>query len=118
MLTANSGWSTEGVGVFSALLIALAGGWAASRLVRAHPDPFACMVLGVTGAVAGMTLAGVLHFGLGPVGLLAASIAGGAGLFALCAAVSNVTKRRRNRNLVGPREFESCAQTGRPQEDP
>ena len=63
--------------MFSALLIALAGGWAASRMLRTHPDPFACLVLGVTGAVAGMTLAGAAGLKLGPVGLLAASIIGG-----------------------------------------
>lgn len=100
MLTANSGWSGDGVGVFSALLIALAGGWAASRILRTHPDPFGCLVLGVTGAVAGMTLAGVAGLRLGPIGLLAASITGGVGLVMLCEAVSNVTKRRRKRNHV------------------
>ena len=51
MLTESASWTGDDVGVFSALLIALAGGWAASRMVRVHPDPFGCLVLGVTGPI-------------------------------------------------------------------
>ena len=74
-------------------------------------------MLGVTGAVAGMTLAGAAGLKLGPIGLLAASVAGGLSLFVLCRAVSNVTERRRNRNHTPVREFESGGPSGRTQED-
>ena len=117
MLTATGHLPSDGVGVFSALLIALAGGWAASRMLRTHPDPFACLVLGVTGAVAGMMAAGAAGLRLGPIGLLAASVAGGMGLFTLAGLVSNVTERRRNRNHKPVREFGTCGPSGRTQED-
>lgn len=118
MLTADGRWSGEGVGVFSALVIVMAGGWAASRLLRTHPDPFACLVLGVTGAVAGMMAAGAAGFRLGSIGLFAASVLGGAALLGLFRLTSNVSKRRRNRNLVGTSEFESCGPSEETQENP
>jgi len=117
MLRSAGTWTGDDPGLFGALLIALAGGWAASRLLRTSPDPFACLVLGVTGAVAGLSLAGAAGLRLGAIGLLAVSIGGGVGLFALCKAVSNVTEWRRNRNHVAPSEFESGGSTGRTQED-
>ena len=69
MLTESASWTGDDVGVFSALLIALAGGWAASRMVRVHPDPFGCLVLGDSPNVAAAAaearergLADRLHF--------------------------------------------------------
>jgi uncharacterized membrane protein YeaQ/YmgE (transglycosylase-associated protein family) len=105
-------------GLLTAVLIALAGGWAASRLMRVDPGPFPSMVLGVTGAVLGLSLAGLAGLRLGGVGLLVASVTGGVLAFALGKAISNAAQRRRNRNHTSQDEFGSGGSTGRTQEDP
>lgn len=104
-------------GLLMAVLIALAGGWAASRLMRSGSGGFACLVLGVTGGVLGLSLAGAAGLNLGGVGLLVASVTGGVLALALGRAISNAAERRRNRNHKPHKEFESCGSTGRTQED-
>jgi uncharacterized membrane protein YeaQ/YmgE (transglycosylase-associated protein family) len=104
-------------GLLTAVLIALAGGWAASRLMRTDPGPFPSLVLGVTGAVLGLSLAGALGLRLSGVGLLVASVTGGVLAFASGKAISNAAERRRNRNHKPQKEFESSGSTGRTQED-
>lgn len=99
-------------GLLGAVLIALAGGWAASRLLRSPQDGFHSLILGVTGAVLGLTLAGAAGLRLGPVGLLAASLCFGLLILALARSLSIAAERRRNRNHKLPREFESGGSTG------
>ncbi|HEX6859288.1 MAG TPA: hypothetical protein VF138_03695 [Caulobacteraceae bacterium] len=86
-------------GLLTTVLIALAGGWAASRMLRSALDPFRSLVLGITGAVGGMVLLGAVGWKLGALGLLAASLAGGVLLQALSRPISSWAERRRNRNL-------------------
>ena len=90
-------------GLFGALLIALAGGWAASRILRSPADAFHSLALGVGGAVMGATLAGALHLTLNGVGLLVAAIAGGLLVLSLC----RLIVRKRQRNHAARKEFES-----------
>jgi uncharacterized membrane protein YeaQ/YmgE (transglycosylase-associated protein family) len=90
-------------GLFGALLIALAGGWAASRILRSPADAFHSLALGVGGAVLGMMLAGALHLTLNGVGLLIAAIAGGVIVLALCRLIA----RKRERNHAARDEFET-----------
>lgn len=104
-------------GLLGAVLIALAGGWAASRLLRTSPGAFPCMVVGVTGAVLGLGLAGAAGLKLDGVGLLAASVACGVLILVVSRAIANAAERRRNRNHTERREFESGGSTGRTQED-
>ena len=99
-------------GLLGAVLIALAGGWAASRVLRDAQDGFGSLILGLTGAVLGLMLAGVAGVGLGPVGLLAASLGFGLLILALARSLSIAAERRRNRNHKLPREFESGGSTG------
>jgi hypothetical protein len=74
-------------------------------------------VLGATGAVLGLSLAGLAGLRLSGVGLLVASVTGGVLAFAFGKAISNAAERRRNRNHKPQKEFESCGSTGRTQED-
>jgi len=104
-------------GLLGAVLIALAGGWAASRLLRQHLDAFRSLILGFTGAVLGLMLAGAAGWKLNGLGLLAASLICGLLVFAVSWALANAAERRRKRNHVQRREFESCGSTGRTQED-
>lgn len=93
-------------GLFGALLIALAGGWAASRMLRSPAQPFQALGLGVAGAVMGMALAEALEVRPGAVWLLAAAISGGVGVLAACRAISHRLARRRERNLGRTDELE------------
>jgi len=104
-------------GLLGALLIALIGGWAASRLLGKHPGPFPSLVLGVTGAVLGLSIAGAAGLRLGWVGLLVTSVTGGVLALAFARAILNAAERRRNRNHKSPHEFESGGSTGNTQED-
>lgn len=90
-------------GLFGALLIALAGGWAASRILRAPADAFYALALGVGGAVLGMFGAGALGLTLNGIGLFAAAIAGGLTILG----VGLLTVRIRKRNHAARDEFET-----------
>ena len=103
-------------GLLGAVLIALAGGWAASRLMRTALDPFPSLVVGVCGAVLGMMLLSPLGLPLGALWLLAFSLAGGLVILALWKAWPEVTEKWRNRNHAGSEEFEKRGSTGRTQE--
>lgn len=107
----------EQPGLLTAILIALAGGWAASRMLRRAQPPFPSLVVGITGAVLGMTLMGMVGLRLGAVGLLAASLAGGLLVLAAARPFASGAKRWRKRNHVSRDEFEKRGSTGT-QEDP
>ncbi|MGE5566335.1 MAG: hypothetical protein ACM3YN_09315 [Parcubacteria group bacterium] len=82
-------------GLFGAFLIALAGGWAASRILHSRVEPFQALGLGVGGAVLGMVLGGALRLELNAVGLLVAAITGGLAVLAACRVVSHRLERNR-----------------------
>ena len=90
-------------GLFGALLIALAGGWAASRILRTPADAFRSLELGIVGAVLGMLAAGVVGLTLSAIGLFAAAIAGGLAVLG----VGLLIVRRRERNHAAREEFET-----------
>ena len=94
-------------GLFGALLIALAGGWAASRILRSPAQPFQAMGLGVAGALLGMGLAGALGVRANAVWLLAAAICGGIGVLAAWRFISHRLARRCERNLGRTDELEN-----------
>ncbi|HYG27411.1 MAG TPA: hypothetical protein VD906_10935 [Caulobacteraceae bacterium] len=104
-------------GLLGAVLIALAGGWAASRLMRTALDPFPSLIVGVCGAVLGMMLLGPLGLPLGALWLLAFSLAGGLLILALWRAWPQAAEMWRNRNHVRREEFEKRGSTGRSQEE-
>ena len=85
-------------GLFGALLIALAGGWAASRILRSPADAFHSLGLGVGGAVMGTMLAGALGLTLNGVGLLIAAIAGGLAVLATWRFIATRLARRADRH--------------------
>jgi hypothetical protein len=90
-------------GLFGALLIALAGGWAASRILRTPANAFHALELGFAGAVLGMLVVGVPGRTLNAIGLFAAAIVGG--LTILGAGL--LTARVRRRNLGRTDELEN-----------
>ncbi|MGE5501549.1 MAG: hypothetical protein ACM3W4_06455 [Ignavibacteriales bacterium] len=92
-------------GLFGAFLIALAGGWAASRILHSRAEPFQALGLGIGGAVLGMVLSGAFDLELNAVGLLLAAIMGGLAVLACCRIVAHRLARRRERNRTGPDEF-------------
>lgn len=94
-------------GLFSALLIALAGGWAASRILHSPARPFQALGLGLGGAVLGMTLVGLLHLELNAVGILIAAITGGLAVLEAWRFVSHRLALRRERNRTVPDELSS-----------
>lgn len=101
-------------GLFGALLIVLAGGWAASRILHSRAEPFQAMGLGVGGAVLGMVLVGAVHLELNAIGLLVAAIGGGLAVLAAWRFVSHALARRRERNRTEADEFPK----GETQEEP
>lgn len=100
-------------GLFGAFLIALAGGWAASRILHSRAEPFQALGLGVGGAVLGMVLSGAFHLELNAVGLLLAASAGGLAVMACRRVIGEQLARRRERNRTGADEFRE----GETQED-
>lgn len=88
-------------GLFGALLIVLAGGWAASRILHSRAEPFQALGLGVGGAVLGMVAVGALHLELNAIGLLVAAIVGGLAVLAICRTIVRQLENRRNRRRLG-----------------
>jgi uncharacterized membrane protein YeaQ/YmgE (transglycosylase-associated protein family) len=102
MLREGAALPSDQPGLFAALLIALAGGWAASRILRSPADPFHALAVGVGGAVLGLTAAGVLQLRLNGVGLLIAAMVGGLVVLSAWRAIA----RKRERNHAARDEFE------------
>ena len=102
MLGMEAALQSDQPGLFGALLIALAGGWAASRILRAPADAFHSLELGIAGAVLGMLAVGALGLTLNTIGLFAASITGGLTILG----VGALTARIRERNLSRMGELE------------
>lgn len=69
--------ATADPGLFGAVLIALASGWIARRLLLRPPGVFACLALGVAGALLGVMAAWTVGLPVtGAPGLLAAATGG------------------------------------------
>jgi hypothetical protein len=103
MLGDGGALQSDQPGLFGALLIALAGGWAASRILRAPADAFRSLELGFAGAVFGMLAAGAIGLTLGAMGLFAAAIIGGLAVLGTGLLVA----RRRKRNHAASKEFDT-----------
>jgi len=102
MLREGGALPSDQPGLFGALLIALAGGWAASRMLRSPAEPFQALELGIAGAVLGMLAGGALGLTLNAIGLFAAAIVGGLTILSL----GLLTARIRERNHAAREEFE------------
>lgn len=87
-------------GLLGAVLIALAGGWVASRILHTALEPFPSLIVGVAGAVLGMMLLGPLGLPPTALWLLAFSLAGGLLILALWKAWPEMAERWRNRNRL------------------
>lgn len=102
MLREGGVLTSDQPGLFGAFLLALAGGWVASRILRSPADAFHSLELGIAGAVLGMLAAGALGLTLNAIGLLAAAIVGGLTILG----VRLLTARIRERNHAARDEFE------------
>jgi uncharacterized membrane protein YeaQ/YmgE (transglycosylase-associated protein family) len=104
-------------GVLGAVLLALAGGWVASRLLRAHLAPFPALVVGLLGSVLGMLLLGLVSRSPSALWLLTSSVAGSLILLMAARVSPGMAEKWRNRNRSRSQEFEKRSSTGRSQEN-